>query len=145
MTFETEGRDRRDSRIPELAMSKHEQRAPRPSQLKLTVKRKRLSFPNGANRRASCAKTATTTANGANRRASAVAPPTACVTSAEMALGLRQTSHSSGAALPPPFPFLWLLVQFFQRPLIQQTCLIEDFVWKKRHLGLPLYIDRFSD
>ena len=93
------------SRIPELAMSKHEQRAPRPSQLKLTVKRKRLSFPNGANRRASCAKKASTTANSANRRASAVAPPTAIVTSAEMALGLRQTSHSSGAALPPPFFF----------------------------------------
>ena len=45
--------------------------------------------------------------------------PTACVTSAEMALGLRQTSHSAGHwRFLPLFLFLWLLVQiFFQRPL----------------------------
>ena len=85
----------------ELAMSKHERR--------------------GANRRASGAKRATTTANGSNRRAREAgaksATPTACVTSAEMALSLRQTSHSSGAALPPPFFFCGCWCNFFQRPL----------------------------
>ena len=113
----------------EPAMRKHERRAPRQSQLKLKNERKRFSCPNGVNRRASGAKTATThctTANGANRRASVAgaksATPTACVTSAEMAVGLRQTSHSSGEALPPPFLFLWLLVQFFFNvPLLSLT------------------------
>ena len=45
---------------------------------------------------------------------------TACVTSAEMALGLRQTSHSAGHwRFLPPFFFLWLLwllQKFFSTP-----------------------------
>ena len=45
------------------------------------------------------------------------ATPTSCVTSAEMALGLRQTSHSSGAALPsPPFFFCGCWCNFFSTP-----------------------------
>ena len=84
-------------------------------------RRKRFSCPNGANRRASGAKTATTTANGANRLASACsvagaksATPTACVTSAEMALGLRQTSHSAGHwRFLPPFFFVAVGAKFF--------------------------------
>ena len=113
------------SQIPLLAMSKHERRAPHQSQLKLKVKGKRFSCPNGANRRASGAKTATTTANGANRRASArsvpgakSATPTACITSAEMALGLRQTSHGAGHwRFIPSFFFVAVGANFFQRPL----------------------------
>ena len=99
-----------------------------PAKVNSNSKSKEFSCPNGANRRASGAKTATTTANGANRRASVAgaksATPTACVTSAEMALGLRQTSHSSGAAaLPPPFLFFFVAVgaNFFQRPLTEHS------------------------
>ena len=103
-------------------MSKHERRAPHQSQLK--VKGKRFSCANGANRRASGAKTATTTANGASKRASArsvpgakSATPTACVTSAEMALGVRQTSHSAGHwRFLPPFFFCGCWCKFFSTP-----------------------------
>ena len=112
-------------------MSKHERRAPRQIFFKSTQtqsRRKRFSCPNGANRRASGAKTATTTANGAKRLASACsvagaksATPTACVTSAEMALGLRQTSHSAGhwRFLPPFFFVAVRAIFFFQRPLMK--------------------------
>ena len=45
------------------------------------------------------------------------ATPTACAISAEMALGLRQTSHGSGVVLPPPFLFFVAVgANFFQRP-----------------------------
>ena len=92
-----------------------------PKSTETQSRRKRFSCPNGANRRASGAKTATTTANGANRLASACsvagaksATPTACVTSAEMALGLRQTSHSAGHwRFLPPFFFCGCWCNFF--------------------------------
>ena len=84
------------------------------------------SCPTGANRRASGAKTATTTANGANRRASVAgaksATPTACVTSAEMALGLRTEEDLAqlrrGASSPLSF-FVAVGAHFFQRPLVE--------------------------
>ena len=142
-----EARGRRESGsfpdLVEIAMSKHERRAPRQSQLKLKVEGKKFSCPNGANRRASGAKTATTTANGANRLASACsvagaksATPTACVTSAEMALGLEADLAQCGALpLPPPFLCLWLLVQifFFNAPLVHSGCFFQRshcLLWK---------------
>ena len=101
-------------------MSTHERRAPRRSQLKLKVK--------GKDSDVQMARTCMLLAPKqqlpphmarSNRRASVAgaksATPTACVTSAEMALGLRQTSHSSGAALPPPFVAVG--ANFFQHPL----------------------------
>ena len=95
-----------------------------PKSTETQSRRKRFSCPNGANRRASGAKTATTTTNGANRLASACsvvgaksATPTACVTSAEMALGLRQTSHSAGHwRFLPPFFFVAVGANFFSTP-----------------------------
>ena len=105
-------------------MSKHEQRASHQSQLKLKVKGKRFSCPNGANRRASGAKIATTITGHRKWREQA------CFSTFS---SWRQISNSNrmrnicrngarseadlaqcGAlALPPPFLFLWLLVQFF--------------------------------
>ena len=115
--------------IPGSRWTSHEQawtKSTSPKSTETQSRRKRFRCPNGANRRASGAKTATTTANGANRLASACsvagaksATPTACVTSAEMALGLRQTSHSAGHwRFLPPFFFCgcWCKL-FFQRPL----------------------------
>ena len=118
--------------IPGSRWTSHEQawtKSTSPKSTQTQSRRKRFSCPNGANisnRRASGAKTATATANGANRLARACAAagaksaaPTACVTSAEMALGLRQTSHSAGqVGASSPLSFLWLLVQiFFNAPL----------------------------
>ena len=106
-------------------MSKHERRAPRRSQLKLKVEGKDSAVQMARTGVLSGAKTATATANGANRLASACsvagaksATPTACVTSAKMALGLRQTSHSAGHwRFLPPFFFCGCCKFFFHAPL----------------------------
>ena len=123
------GRGRRASQwiwlIPGSRWTGHEQKWTKntsPKSTQTQSQRKRFIFPNGANRRASGAKTATTTTNGANRRASSgakSATPTACATSAEMALGLRQTSHSVGhwRFLPPFFFCACSYTTFFNAPL----------------------------
>ena len=71
---------------------------------------------------------------GADQRRSAT--PTACATSAEMALGLRQTSHSAGHwRFLPPFFFCGCWCNFFQRPLVlrcikqELTSFIIKFMW----------------
>ena len=47
-----------------------------------------------------------------------------------MALGLRQTSHGSGAALPPPFLlFVAVGANFFQRPLPT----VKSYVYAEEH------------
>ena len=58
---------------------------------------------------------------GADQRRSAT--PTACATSAEMALGLRQTSHSAGHwRFLPPFFFCGCWCKFFfNAPLVKQV------------------------
>ena len=116
--------------IPGSRWTNHEQawtKSTSPKSTQTQSWRKRFSCPNGANRRASGAKTAASTAN---RLASACsvagaksATPTACVTSAEMALGLRQTSHSAGHwRFLPPFFFCGCWSNFFfTAPLLRSA------------------------
>ena len=119
------------SRILELAMSKHERRAPRQSQLKLKVEGKDSAVQMARTGVLLAPKQQLPPQMARNRHALACsvggaksATPTACVTSAEMALGLRQTSHSAGHwRFLPPFLFLWLLVQFFFNAPFTNACL----------------------
>ena len=113
----------------ELAMSKHEQKAPRQSQLKLKVKGKvsAVQMARTGVLLAPKQQLLYTTANGANRRASAVQSLSWRQISnsnrmrniCKMALGLRQTSHSAGHwRFLPPFFFCGCWCKFFQRPLV---------------------------
>ena len=110
----------------ELAMSKHERRAPRQSQLKLKVKGKdsavqmaRTDVVLAPKQQLppQMARTGVLSPVGADQRRPAT--PTACATSAEMALGLRQTSHSAGHwrfLPPPPFFFCGCWCKLFSTP-----------------------------
>ena len=107
-------------------MSKHERRAPRQSQLKLKVKGKdsavqmaRTDVVLAPKQQLppQMARTGVLSPVGADQRRSAT--PIACATSAEMALGLRQTSHSGGHwRFLPHFFFVAVGANFFQRPLL---------------------------
>ena len=109
----------------EQAMSKHERRAPRQSQLKLKVEGKDSAVqmartgvllapkqqlpPQMA--RTDLLHTACSVAGAKS------ATPTACVASAEMALGLRQTLYSAGHwRFLPPFFFCGCWCNFFSTP-----------------------------
>ena len=106
----------------ELAMSKHEWRAPRQSQLKLKSKENCIQLSKWREQtwfwrqNSNYHRKWRELACFASWRRSAT--PTACATSAEMALGLRQTSHSAGHwRFLPPFFFVAVGAIFFQRPL----------------------------
>ena len=80
--------------------------------------RKRFSCPNGANRRGSGAKTATTTANGAKRRAFASWRRSAPISNSNRMRNICRNGARSEAdlaqcgalALPPPPPFFFVAV-----------------------------------
>ena len=105
-------------------MSKHERRAARQSQLKLKVKEKdsavqmaRTDVVLAPKQQLppQMARTGVLSPVGAHQRRSAT--PTACATSAEMALGLRQTSHSAGHwRFLPPFFFCGCWCKLFSTP-----------------------------
>ena len=92
-----------------------------PKSTQTQSRRKIFSCPNGANRRASGAKTATTTANGGKQACFSMFSRWRQISNSNRMRNICRNGARSEAdlaqcgalALPPPFFFLWLLVQFF--------------------------------
>ena len=118
---------------PGSRWTSHEQawtKSTSPKSTQTQSRRKRFSCPNGANRRASGAKTATTTANWREQACFSMFSRWRQISNSNRMRNICRNGARSEAdlaqcgalALPPPFLFLWLLYWckfFFQRPLLE--------------------------